>query len=268
MQHGFGTADALIVADDTLYVTDLKYGVGCLVTADGEDGNGNSQLKMYALGALDTFGCLFDIKKVRLSIFQPRRENISTYEMAADDLLKWADEVLTPIAKLAWDGQGDFEAGGHCMFCKVKATCRKRAEYAMELAKYDFTEPPLLSDDEIAEILPKIDTLVNWAEAVKAHALGQALGGTKYPGFKLVEGRSYRKFTDEATVARIVTEAGCDPWDKKLAGITEMTKRLGKQRFEELLSGLVIRPEGKPVLVPESDKRPELNNIKNEFGGT
>jgi hypothetical protein len=266
VQHGFGTADALIIADDTLYVTDLKYGVGCLVTADGEDGNGNSQLKMYALGALDTFGCLFDIRKVRLSIFQPRRENISTYEMAADDLLKWADEVLTPIARLAWDGQGDFEAGGHCMFCKVKATCRKRAEYAMELAKYDFTEPPLLSEEEIAEILPKIDTLVNWAEAVKAYALGQALGGTKYPGFKLVEGRSNRKFINEAAVAKVVSDAGFDPWDKQLAGITEMTRRLGKKRFNELLENLIIRPEGKPTLVPESDKRPELNNILNDFG--
>ena len=263
--RGFGTADALIIADDTLYVTDLKYGVGCLVTADGEDGNGNSQLKMYALGALDTFGNLFNIKKVRLSIFQPRRENVSTYEMPAKELLDWAEKVLVPIAKLAWDGEGEFEAGNHCMFCRIKATCRKRAEYAMELAKYDFADPPTLSEGEIAEILPKIDPLVSWAEAIKGYALSQALGGIHYPGYKLVAGRSSRKFTDEAAVAKIITDAGFDPYETKLAGITEMTRRLGKKRFQELLDGWITKPEGKPVLVPETDSRPELNNAKNDF---
>ena len=265
VQHGFGTADALIVADDTLYVTDLKYGVGCLVTADGEDGNGNSQLKMYALGALDTFGNLFGIKKIRLSIFQPRRENISTFEMSATDLLAWADRILAPIARLAFEGRGEFEAGNHCMFCRVKATCRKRAEFAMELAKYDFAEPPTLDEREIAEILPKIDTLISWADAVKSYALNQALSGTRYPGFKLVAGRSSRKFTDETAVAKVVSDAGFDPYEKQLVGITEMTRRLGKQRFNELLSGLIIKPAGKPVLVPESDDRPELNTANEDF---
>ena len=265
VQHGFGTADALIVADDTLYITDMKYGGGCLVTADGEDGTGNSQLKCYALGAIDTFGDLYDINRIRLSIFQPRRDNVDTFELTKADLLQWADDVLAPIAKLAYEGQGEFEAGNHCQFCRVKATCRKRAEYAMELAKYEFADAPTLDENEIAEILPQIDTLVSWAEDIKSYALNQALSGVRYPGFKLVAGRSNRKYADEAAVARVVSEAGYDPYDKKLVGITEMTKRLGKKRFEELLNGLLIKPEGKPVLVPATDTRPELNNAKNDF---
>ena len=263
--HGFGTADALIVADDLLYITDFKYGVGCLVSADGEDGTGNSQLKCYALGALDTFGDLYSINRIRLSIYQPRRENVDTFELTKADLLKWADDVLAPIARLAYKGEGEFEAGDHCQFCKVKATCRKRAEYAMELAKYEFAEAPTLDPSEIAAILPQIDTLVSWAEDIKTYARDQALIGVKFPGYKLVEGRSNRKYADEAAVAKVVSEAGYDPYEQKLVGITEMTKRLGKKRFEELLSGLVIKPQGKPVLVPKADDRKELNTAANDF---
>ena len=265
VNHGFGTADVLIVADDLLYITDFKYGLGHIVSADGEDGGGNSQLKCYALGALDTFGDLYDIRRIRLSIYQPRRDNVDTFELTKDELLKWAEEILAPIARLAYEGKGEFEAGEHCRFCSVKASCRKRAEYAMELAKYDFTDPPTLNEKEIAEILPQIDTLMAWADDVKRYALNQALKGTKYPGFKLVEGRSNRKYADEEAVAKIITEAGYDPYEKKLLGITAMTAQLGKQRFNELLDGLIIRPEGKPVLVPESDKRPELCTAQNEF---
>ena len=263
--HGFGTADALIVADDLLYITDFKYGVGCLVSADGEDGTGNSQLKCYALGALDTFGDLYSINRIRLSIYQPRRENVDTFELTKADLLKWADDVLAPIARLAYKGEGEFEAGDHCQFCKVKTTCRKRAEYAMELAKYEFAEAPTLDPSEIAAILPQIDTLVSWAEDIKTYARDQALIGVKFPGYKLVEGRSNRKYADEAAVAKVVSEAGYDPYEQKLVGITEMTKRLGKKRFEELLSGLVIKPQGKPVLVPKDDDRKELNTAANDF---
>lgn len=263
--HGFGTSDALIVADDLLHIIDMKYGVGCLVSAAGEDGTGNSQLKCYALGALDTFGDLYRISRIKLSIYQPRRDNVETYELSKDDLLKWADEVLAPTAKLAYEGQGEFAAGDHCTFCRVKATCRKRAEYAMELAKYDFADAPTLDECEIAAILPQIDTLVAWAEDVKTYALNQALAGVRYPGFKLVEGRSVRKYTDEAAVARVVSEAGYDPYEQRLLGITAMTKQLGKKRFEELLSGLVIKPQGKPVLAPNTDTRPELNSASIDF---
>jgi hypothetical protein len=265
VEHGFGTGDCVIVADGLLHIIDYKYGVGVLVSAAGEDGTGNSQLKCYALGALDTFGDLYDIQRIRLTIYQPRRDNVDTFELSREDLLAWADDVLAPIARLAYEGQGEFHAGDHCQFCKIKATCRERAAYSMELAKYDFQEVPTLDTDEIAAILPQIDDLVSWAEDIKAYALQQALAGVRYPHFKLVEGRSNRKYTDEAAVARIVSDAGYDPYEKKLLGITAMTKQLGKKRFEELLEGLVIKPAGKPVLVPETDKRPELNTAANDF---
>ena len=260
VQHGYGTGDCVIVADGMLHVIDLKFGVGILVSADH-----NSQLMCYALGALDTFGCLYDFDRVRLSIFQPRRDNVDTWETSKAELLRWADEVLAPVARLAYKGEGEFKAGDHCQFCKVKATCRKRAEYAMELARFDFTDPPTLDEDEIAGILPRIDTLVSWAEDVKAWALQQALSGVTYSGWKLVEGRSNRRYSDEAAVAAVVTKAGFDPFEKKLMGITSMQKQLGKKRFDELLSGLIVKPQGKPVLVPETDKRPVFNTAADDF---
>ena len=260
VEHGFGTCDCVIVADGLLHVIDFKYGVGVLVEATE-----NPQLKCYALGALDTFGDLYGMDRIRLSIYQPRRGNADTFETTKDELLKWADGVLAPTAKLAYEGGGEFSAGDHCRFCNARATCRKRAEYSMELAKYDFADAPTLGTDEIAQILPMVDSLVSWAEDIKGYALNQALSGVRYPGFKVVEGRSNRKYTDEAAVARAVSEAGYDPYEKKLLGITAMTRQLGKKRFEELLGGFVVKPQGKPVLAPETDKRPEFNTAANDF---
>ncbi len=203
VEHGFGTGDCVIVADDLLHIIDFKFGLGVLVQATD-----NSQLKCYALGALDTFGDLYDIRRIRLSIYQPRRENVDTWELTREDLLRWADEVLAPTAKLAYEGEGEFTVGDHCQFCKAKATCRKRAEYAMELARYEFAEAPTLDADEIADILPRIDSLVSWAEDVKEYALKQALTGVGHPGYRLVEGRGNRTYSDEVAVARIVSNAG------------------------------------------------------------
>ena len=265
VENGFGTGDCVIVADDLLHVIDYKYGLGVLVSASGDDGTGNSQLKCYALGALDTFGDLYDIRRIKLSIYQPRRENVDTFEMPVEDLLRWADDVLSPTAKLAFTGDGEFCAGDHCVFCKVKATCRARADYNMELAKYEFEKPAMLNDEEIASILPMIDSLVSWATDIKEFALQQALSGTVYEGYKVVEGRSNRKYSDENAVARIVEEAGYDPFEQQLLGVTAMQRQLGKKKFQELLGGLLYKPPGKPVLVPTSDSRPEFNTAANDF---
>lgn len=265
VENGFGTGDCVIVADGLLHVIDYKHGVGILVSASGEDGTGNTQLKCYALGALDTFSDLYDIHRVKLSIYQPRRENVDTFELSVTDLMQWAEQILAPIAKLAYAGEGDYNAGDHCQFCKVKAICRERADYNMELAKFDFADPPTLDDTEIAGILPMIDSLVSWATDIKEYALQQALSGVQYEGFKVVEGRSNRKYINDTAVAEAVLAAGYDPYEKKLLGITAMTQALGRKTFNEILGGLVYKPQGKPVLVPATDKRPELNTAVNDF---
>ena len=260
VEHGFGTGDCVIVADGLLQIIDLKYGVGVLVSAVE-----NSQLKCYALGALDTFGDLYDIRRVRLSIYQPRRDNVESWDLSTEELLKWAEEVLAPTAKLAYEGKGDFHAGEHCQFCKIRASCRARAVENMSLAAEEFRLPPELSLDEVAEILPKLDGLTAWAEDLRVWAMQQALSGVKIPRYKLVEGRSVRKYSDEKQVAAIVEAAGYDPYEKKLLGITAMTRQLGKEKFSELLQGYIVKPAGKPVLVPETDKRPEFSSAKTDF---
>lgn len=257
---GFGTGDCIIVADDILQIIDLKYGAGIQVSAFK-----NPQMMLYALGALELFDGIYDIKSVHMTIFQPRRDNINTYVCSKEELLKWADEVLAPTAKLAMEGGGEYKAGDHCQFCKVKATCKARAEHNLELAKYDFQSPNALDASDIADILPRIDELVSWANDVKEYALQQALSGIKFEGFKLVEGKSVRKFSDEAAVADAVTKAGFDPYEKKLLGITAMTSLMGKKKFEELLGGLIYKPPGKPTLVPDADKRPEMNTATDDF---
>lgn len=258
--EGFGTGDCVIIADDVLHIIDFKYGLGVLV-----DAQENPQMMCYALGAIDTYECLYDISTVCLTIFQPRRANISTWEISRDALMTWAEDVLTPTALLAYNGEGEFRAGDHCRFCKAKAACRKRAEYNLELAKYDFEMPANLDDAEIAAILPRIDDLVSWAGDIREYALQQALSGKEYPGYKVVEGRSVRKYTDEQAAAAVVSNAGYDPYEKKLLGITAMTSLLGRRKFEELLGGMITKPPGKPALVPESDKRPALNTAKDDF---
>lgn len=254
--EGYGTGDCIIVSDGIAHIIDFKYGIGLPVKATE-----NTQLMCYGLGILETFGNLYSIRCVRLSIYQPRRENIDTWEIPTEDLLKWADEVLKPAAELAYAGKGEFKAGDHCVFCRIKDTCRERADYYMDLMKHEFEDPAELTDEEIALILPKIEGLVGWAADLKEYVLQQALNGRKYKGFKVVEGRATRKYTDEAKVAEVVENAGYAPYEKKVLGITAMSKELGKKKFEELLGGLVYKPKGKPVLVPDDDKRPEYRNI-------
>lgn len=265
VENGFGTGDCVIVADEILQIIDYKHGLGILVSAGDDEHGGNSQMMCYALGALEVFGDIYDINQIKMTIFQPRRDNLSTYTISKEDLLKWADEVLAPTAQLAYVGKGEFNAGDHCTFCKVKATCRKRAEYNLELAKYDFEMPATLDDTEIAAILEKVDEMISWGNDIKDYALQQAQSGVHFEGWKIVEGRSNRKYTDENAVADTVKDAGFDPYEKKLLGITAMSTLLGKKKFEELLGGLIYKPPGKPTLVPESDKRPAMNTAKDDF---
>lgn len=265
VENGFGTGDCVIVADEILQIIDYKHGLGILVSAGDDEHGGNSQMMCYALGALEVFGDIYDINQIKMTIFQPRRDNLSTYTISKEDLLKWADEVLAPTAQLAYVGKGEFNAGDHCTFCKVKATCRKRAEYNLELAKYDFKMPATLDDTEIAAILEKVDEMISWGNDIKDYALQQAQSGVHFEGWKIVEGRSNRKYTAENAVADTVKDAGFDPYEKKLLGITAMSTLLGKKKFEELLGGLIYKPPGKPTLVPESDKRPAMNTAKDDF---
>lgn len=260
VEQGFGTSDAIIISDGMLHVVDYKHGLGVLVEADN-----NPQMMCYALGALELFDAIYDIDTVAMTVYQPRRQNVSTFEMSKDDLYRWADEVLKPTAELAFAGDGNFLCGEWCGFCKAKHECRARAEANLMLAQYDFKLPPLLEDTEIEVILSRADQLVSWVNDIKEYALQQAISGKEWTGFKLVEGRSNRRYTDEAAVTQTVTDAGFDPYERKLLGITAMQKLLGKSRFDELLSAYIEKPQGKPTLVPESDKRPVMNNAKTDF---
>lgn len=260
VEQGFGTSDAIIIADGTLHVIDYKHGLGVLVEADH-----NPQMMCYALGALELFDCIYDIDAVAMTVYQPRRQNVSTFEMSKDDLYCWADEILKPTAELAFAGNGNFLCGEWCGFCKAKHECRARAEANLMLAQYDFKLPPLLEDSEIEVILSRADQLVSWINDIKEYALQQAISGKEWTGFKLVEGRSNRRYTDEAAVMQVVTNAGFDPYERKLLGITAMQKLLGKNRFDELLSPYIEKPQGKPTLVPTSDKRPVINHAKTDF---
>lgn len=258
--EGFGTGDCVIVADGTLTIVDMKYGLGILVSAEN-----NPQMMLYALGALELFDSIYDINTVSMTIFQPRRDNISEHTISKEDLLRWADEVLAPTALLAIKGEGEFKAGDHCRFCKAKSNCRKRAEFNLELTHYDFEPPATLDNIEIAAVLAKADELVSWVTDVKEYALRQALSGVTYDGFKVVEGRSNRKYTDENAVVDAVKAAGFDPYEHNVLGITAMTALLGKKKFTELLGGLIEKPQGKPTLVPMSDKRPTVNTAQEDF---
>jgi len=262
--EGFGTGDCIIIADDRLHIVDFKYGMGILVEAEE-----NPQMMLYALGALEIFDALYDIKEVSMTIFQPRRENVSTWSIPVEDLKAWANEVLKPKAVLAFNGEGEYSPGEHCTFCRAAVRCRARAEEKLKLAESEFKRPPLLTDAEIEEVLTVIPDLTKWADEIEAYALDAALNhGKEWNGFKVVEGRSVRKYRDEAKVAEAAKEAGyTDIYRQSLIPMTEMEKLMGKTEFEELLGSLIFKPPGKPTLVPKTDKRPAINvtNAINEF---
>lgn len=253
--EGFGTGDLVIVADDTLYIVDLKYGKGIAVSAEW-----NPQMLLYSLGALELFDSLYDIEKVNMTIHQPRLENVSTFEITVHDLMEWAEQELMPKAEMAAKGEGEFAVGDWCRFCKAKNTCRARAEEYLRLAQMEFKPPELLSEEEIAEVLKVADELAKWSADVYAYAQDEAIThGRVWNGFKLVDGRSNRKYVNEEEVADAAKAAGYeDIYKKSLIGITEMEKLMGKKDFQKILGSLVYKPQGKITLVPESDKRPPI----------
>lgn len=256
--ESFGSCDAIIIADGTMKVMDLKYGKGVPVSAIG-----NKQLMLYALGAYDKYSIMYDIVNIDLHIVQPRINNINSWSVEADELLNWAENTVIPAAKLAFSGQGQLKAGEWCKFCKVKARCRELYKANIELAKYDFASPQdLLTDDEIADIIDKVPRLVEWANSVLAYATEEAVeNGKVWPGHKLVAGRSTRKFTNEIDVANALMKEGFERdaiFDTKLKSLTALERVTGKKAFEALLGSYVVKSEGKPTLVPLSDKRPAI----------
>lgn len=262
--EGFGTGDVVLIADGVLEAIDFKYGAGVPVSA-----HDNPQIKLYALGAWWGWNHLYSINEVRMTIIQPRRDSVSTSFMLLDELIKWADDVVKPAAELAFEGRGDYKAGEHCRWCKVKGNCRARADENMKALTYEFQDPALLSNEEIGSILFVADQLKTWAKDVQDYAYDQALKGNKIPLWKLVEGRSNRAITDKNIAIEKLKATGLDSEKylkpQELQGISELEKRIGKKEFKALLGELVIKPPGKPVLAPETDKRPELNSVENDF---
>ena len=262
--EGFGTGDCIIISDDKLHVIDFKYGQGILVEAEH-----NPQVMLYALGALEIYDALYDIKEISMTIFQPRRENVSTWTIPIEELRDWAEEELKPKAKMAYEGDGEYLPGEWCTFCKAAVKCRARAEEKMKLARMEFKMPPLLTDAEIEEVLTVLPDLTKWANEITAYATDASIHhGKEWNGFKVVEGRSNRKYRDEQLVAEAAKEHGyTDIYRQSLIPMTEMQKLMGKSAFEEILGDLIYKPPGKPTLVPNTDKRPAMSvtNVENEF---
>lgn len=263
---GWGTADCAIIADGRIEVIDLKYGKGIPVSAID-----NPQIRLYSLGAYELNSMLYDIDSVGMTIIQPRLDSVSTESMSITDLVKWAEDEVVERAEQAAQGIGEFCAGEHCRWCAVKATCKARANYMLELAKLDFRDPALLTNKELTEVYLKGQDLAKWVKDVLEWMQARAEEGVKFDGFKLVEGRSTRKISDPDELVEKLREMSYEDkqlFDKKLKSLTALEKLVGKKAFAEHMGDLIIKPAGKPTLVPESDKRPEMNgteSAKNDF---
>ena len=260
--ESFGTGDAVIITEDEVIVMDLKMGKGVKV-----DGAANSQMRLYGLGALDAYRCMYELTQVTTIVVQPRLDNVTGETMTAVELALWG-ESIKPRARAAFAGEGEFCCGDHCRWCRAKAVCRARGEANLELAaKYDtgklLTDPRLLDTAELAYILGKIEEFTAWAKDVGAWTLEQAKTGVKYPGFKLVAGRSNRKITDAKKAVEILEALKFKPeqymTEPELRGITELEKLAGKKQLAEAFASIIGKPAGAPTLVPESDKRAEIN---------
>lgn len=259
----FGTSDAIIIADGVMEVIDFKYGKGVKVSAVE-----NPQMMIYALGAWDLFNFEYDIRKVRMTIVQPRIDNLSEFELDATDLINWAVDELQPKANEAYAG-GKQKPGNWCQFCKVKASCKALSSMCIE-AQQANPDPRLISKEDMERtVLPLLSTIKTWLSGVEEYSLEQALNGVQYQGFKIVEGRSVRKITDPTAVMELLGKEGFaeESYLKptELRSITDLEKLIGKKRFGALCSEYINKPQGKPTLVPESDKRPAFNQAADDF---
>jgi hypothetical protein len=261
IKEGFGTCDLIIIADGIMYITDLKFGKGVRVSAVE-----NSQLMIYGVGALEAFGMLYDIHTVRLTICQPRLDAVSTWDIDAAELLTWAEEYVTKQAEKAYAGEGEHNPGDWCRFCKAKPFCPALREEALFIAEADFTEPEGLVEEEgLLEVYHIADRVVQYLDAVKAHIYSSALAGKKWPGLKLVQTKANRRIVDEAKAISILRKEGYAEelflnTTVRLAGLGDLKKYLGEKKRDTLLKDVIIQPEGKPALVPESDNRPEVSS--------
>jgi len=261
VEQGFGTGDACIVGDGQMEIIDLKYGRGVQVFAEN-----NPQLMLYASGALRHYELSYNISEVKMTIVQPRLDHISSWTISVEELEQWGEGVVKPKAKEAYQGKGHKQVGDWCKWCKVKASCPAQAEHHLALAKLDFEEPPLLPLSRVIEIYKQLPMLTDWATSVADFLKAEALKGTPIEGYKLVEGRSSRSWTDEAAVeAELLAHPDTRPADylvTKLAGIPAIEKLVGKKAFPDLLGKYVVKPQGSPTLVPETDGRPPLNSLE------
>lgn len=270
--EGFGTSDVVVLADNTIEIIDLKYGKGVPV-----DAYLNPQLMLYALGAVDKYDIIYGFETVRMTIVQPRLDNVSTFEIDKEELLYWADNYVAPRAAQAWEGTGEWTITDDVVkFSKVRAQLRLRAERNFSLVdKYELKESPLLTNEEIAEILDRAPEIKKWLDHVEQYALNKALTeGEEFPGWKVVAGRSNRKISDEESLLFLLEAEGFDDDEilkpRALQAIGQLEKVVGKKKFAELASDFIVKPEGKPVLVTEKDKRPALNSMEdalNDFEG-
>lgn len=258
---GFGTGDAVICADGVLEIVDLKFGKGVPVDADH-----NPQLMLYGLGAYLAYDYIFDIHTVRMTIVQPRLDHITTFEMPAEDLLEWAENTVKPIAQMAYNGDGTIKAGDWCRWCKIKATCKTRAETLKAITDKRHKEE--LSDADISEILAARDSIKRWLTDIEDAVKERLNAGGKLDGWKLVEGRSNRKINDPEQLAACLMEyypAELIYRPQELKTLTDLEKLVGKKNFADEFGDFIYKPEGKPTLVPESDKRPALHSAEAEF---
>lgn len=252
---GFGTGDMVIVSDKSLEICDLKYGKGVPVSAEG-----NTQMRLYALGAVEEFGMLYAFDTVHMTIIQPRLDSVSTDTLSTGKLLDWGRSII-PVAKEAYDGKGEFQAGDHCRFCKFRPRCKALAAYMTE--KTSLRKKQTLTDLETVSILQAAKDIKRWLTDLEDYALGKALDGYDWPGMKLVEGRSKRVITDPDAAAAALIDKGFDAdavyKPRELQTLTALEKLVGKKSLSEALGDLIEKPDGKPTLVELSDKRPPLD---------